>query len=124
MISSKDANHEHAKKIIKSIAQREEKLLFPSTTITEAITTVQVRLQSPELAKALAEVGASTLPIIPVDAEILAIAIRLYNPDDSKKHTMFDATVAATAKRYGTRTIFSFDEWYRKIGFTLLIDTL
>jgi hypothetical protein len=42
----------------------------------------------------------------------------------SKKHTMFDATVAATAKKIGTETLFSFDGWYRRQGFTLLVDAL
>jgi predicted nucleic acid-binding protein len=121
MISKKDASHDRAKKIIKSISERGEKILFPATAVTEAITTVQVRLQNPDLAKELAEkVKASALLIIPVDAVILELAVDLYNPAGSKKNTMFDATVAATAKKYGTQTIFSFDEWYRKIGFTLL----
>ncbi len=121
MISKKDANHEKAKKIIKSLIGREEKILFPATAITEAITSVQVRLHNPELAKALAEkVSTSGLHIIPVDAEILEIAVGLYNPAGSKKNTMFDATIAATAKKYGTQTIFSFDGWYRKVGFALL----
>lgn len=125
MISKKDASHENAKKIIQSITERSEKLFFPSTVITETITTVQVRLQDPGLARELAEkVGASALPIIPVDSEILEIAVGLYNPDGSKKNTMFDAVVAATAKKYGTQTIFSFDGWYRKVGYTLLIDTI
>jgi predicted nucleic acid-binding protein len=123
MINKKDTSHENAKKIIQLITEQDEKLFFPSTAITEAITTVQVRLQNPALARELAK-KIGTLPIIAVDTKILEIAVDLYNPDGSKKNTMFDAVVAATAKKYGTQTIFSFDGWYRKIGFTLLIDTI
>lgn len=125
MLSLKDANHEKAKAIIKNATTRGEKILFPATAITEAITTMQVRLENPERAKELAaKVAASELPIVPVDAEILEIAAGLYSPDGSKKHTMFDATVAATAKKIGTQTLFSFDGWYRHQGLTLLVDQL
>lgn len=99
MLSLKDANHEKARAIIRGVTSRGEKIVFPATAITEAITTMQVRLESPELARELAtKVAASELPIVAVDAEILEIAAGIYSPDGSKKHTMFDATVAATAK--------------------------
>lgn len=125
MLSKKDANHEKARAIIQIATSRGEKILFPATAITEAITTMQVRLENPALAKELAtKVAASQLPIVAVDAEILEIAAGIYSPDGSKKHTMFDATVAATAKKLGTETLFSFDGWYRRQGFTLLIDSL
>jgi predicted nucleic acid-binding protein len=125
MLSKNDANHEKAKVIIKDVTSKGEKILFPATAITEAITTMQVRLENPVLAKELAaKVAASQLPIVPVDAEILEIAAGLYSPTGSKKHTMFDATIAATAKKLGTGTLFSFDGWYRGKGFTLLVDQL
>lgn len=109
MISKKDASHERAKKVVKAITERGEKILFPATAVTEAITTVQVRLQNPELAKELAEkVKMSALLIIPVDAAILELAVDLYNPAGSKKNTMFDATVAATASIMAPATPFCF----------------
>ena len=71
MLSLKDANHEKAKAIIKGVTSRGEKILFPATAITEAITTMQVRLENPEQARELAaKVAASELPIVAVDAEI------------------------------------------------------
>ena len=125
MLSKKDANHEKAKAIIKDAVSKGERILFPATAITEAITTIQVRLQNPDLANELAaKVAASELPIVAVDAEILEIAAGLYSADGSKKNTMFDATVAAAAKKIGTQTLFSFDKWYRGQGFTLLVDLL
>jgi predicted nucleic acid-binding protein len=125
MLSKTDANHEKAKTIIQKAGAQGEPILFPATAIAEAITTMQVRLQDPALAKeAVAKVAASALTIVPVDAEILEIAVGLYNPEGSRKNTMFDATVAATAKKLGTQTLFSFDGWYRGQGFTLLVDRL
>jgi predicted nucleic acid-binding protein len=89
---------------------------------------IEKRCQSPEVLRlhlpkpllAFQHLLASALPIVPVDAEILELATGLYHPDGSKKHTMFDATVAAIAKKIGTQTLFSFDGWYRRLGFTLL----
>ena len=42
----------------------------------------------------------------------------------AKKNTLFDAVVAAIAKRLNADAIFSFDEWYRKIGLTLTDDLI
>jgi predicted nucleic acid-binding protein len=33
---------------------------------------------------------------------------------------LFDALVAAVAKKNNADAIFSFDEWYKKLGFTLV----
>ncbi len=37
----------------------------------------------------------------------------------SKHNTLFDAVVAATAKKYQADAIFSFDKFYKKQGFKL-----
>jgi len=123
MLSKKDANHVKAKAVIKKITLQKEEILFPATVIAETITTMQIRLKNPELAKEVAKkVAASAIPIIPTDADILKIATEIYKPEGSKKNTMFDAIVAATAKKLETKSIFSFDGWYRKLGYNLLID--
>jgi predicted nucleic acid-binding protein len=125
MINTKDAHHERVKAIIQKVTERGEQIIFPSTAITEAITTLQIRLANPKQAGMVAEqVARAALPIIPVDAEILSIAVKFYNPQGSKKNTFFDATVAATATKSGTKTIFSFDGWYKSQGFNLLGDIL
>ncbi len=59
-----------------------------------------------------------------VDHAILTEAGELFNPNGSKKNTLFDAVVAALAKRLDADAIFSFDEWYRKIGLTLTDDLI
>jgi hypothetical protein len=40
------------------------------------------------------------------------------------KNTLFEAVVATIAKRLNAHAIFSFDEWYRKIGLTLTDDLI
>ena len=59
-----------------------------------------------------------------VDYAILTEAADLFHPNGSKKNTLFDAVVAAIAKRFNADAIFSFDEWYRKMGLTLTDDLI
>ena len=59
-----------------------------------------------------------------VDHAILTEAGDLFNPNGSKNNTLFDAVVAVIAKRLNAVAIFSFDEWYRKIGLTLTDDLI
>ena len=42
-----------------------------------------------------------------------------FNPDTSKKNTLFDCTVAAVAEEYKADAIFSFDKFYKSKGFKL-----
>lgn len=64
------------------------------------------------------------LPVQAVDKHVLTEAAALFNPQSSKKNTLFDAVVAAIAKRLGADAIFSFDGWYRKIGLRLADDLI
>lgn len=54
-----------------------------------------------------------------IDEEILKLATKYFEHANSKKNTFFDAIVAATAKRLEADAIFSFDNWYTKLGFKL-----
>ena len=54
------------------------------------------------------------------DDAVLAEALTLFNPHGSKQNTLFDAVVAALAKRLDADAIFSFDSWYEKRGFRLV----
>ncbi len=51
-----------------------------------------------------------------VDYAILTEAGDLFKLNGSKENTLFDAVIAAIAKRFNADAIFSFDEWYRKWG--------
>lgn len=80
---------------------------------------------SPEDAKRiLNKFQSGDFPVQVVDHAILTEAGELFNPNGSKKNTLFDAVVAAIAKRLNANAIFSFDEWYRKIGMTLTDDLI
>lgn len=120
-----DTNHRRAKAIMQHLATNEIYILYPTTTICEAVTVLKRKLNAPEDAAAVVKKFQSgDLPIHAVDQEILDLAGDFFNPHGSKKNTLFDAVIAAVAKKLFADAIFSFDEWYKKQGFTLAEDFL
>ncbi len=118
-----DANHERAKQIMQRLAAMQSYFLFPTTAICEAVTVLRSKLNKPKDAKRIVEkLKSGAYPIQVVDQEILSEAVALFQPLASKKHTLFDAVIAAIAKHLSATAIFSFDEWYNKQGFTLASD--
>ena len=115
-----DEHHERAKSALVKIAKNGVRVYFPVTAIAEALTTFQRKLSNSELTAKLFELCRDKkLLLLAVDQEIISLAGPLFKPTGSKKNTFFDAIVAATAIKYKTRIIFSFDSWYEKKGFVL-----
>lgn len=120
-----DQNHRKAKQIMQQLVTSNVYLLFPTAAICEAVTVLRGRLNRPEDAKRIvAKFQSGDFPVQAVDHAILTEAGALFNPVASKKNTLFDAVVAAIAKRLHAEAIFSFDEWYRKIGLSLADDLI
>jgi predicted nucleic acid-binding protein len=118
-----DAHAEETIQILQRLAEAEVTLLYPSTTIAEATTTVQRKLNKPAIVATIIErIRANELLIEPVDQATIDDAAALFKPEGSKQKTLFDAIVAAVAKRHNAPAIFSFDAWYTKLGFTLASD--
>jgi len=100
-------------------------LLFPTTAICEAVTVLRGKLNRPEDASRIVQKFQSgDFPIQAVDHQILTDAAALFHPLASKKNTLFDAVVAALAKKLQADAIFRFDGWYKKIGLSLASDLL
>ena len=118
-----DENHPRAKAIMQQLATYQSSLLFPTTAICEAVTVLRGKLHRPEDASRIVhKFQSGDFPIQAVDQQNLSDAAGLYNPQSSKKNTLFDAVVAALAKHLHADAIFSFDRWYGKIGLTLASD--
>jgi predicted nucleic acid-binding protein len=118
-----DQNHPRAKEIMRRLARMHVNMLFPTTAVCEAVTVLRGKLNNPEDAKQVVkQFQNKDFPLYAVDPEILRSAAELFNPSGSKKNTLFDAVVAATAKSLNADAVFSFDEWYRKIGLRLASD--
>jgi len=97
--------------------------IYPSTAIAEAITTLLRKHSNPELASYLTkQYKDDRFAVEYIDEKIMKFATEIFNPKGSKQNTFFDALVAGTAKTLGVEIIFSFDQWYTKLGFTLASD--
>lgn len=124
-VSIEDANHIRAKTIMKYLASSQADLLYPVTAVCEAVTVLQRKLNNPEKAGRVVEKFQSgDFPLFAIDQTILTEAGGLFKPHGSKQNTLFDAVVAAIAKRQKANAIFSFDQWYKKQGFMLAGDLL
>lgn len=115
-----DIHHSVSTKILLALVKKSAKLIYPATTIAESVTFLQGRLNKPELAKEIIDrIKANQLQIEPVDQNVLQEASFLMNFKGSKHNTLFDAIVAATAKKHNADAIFSFDKFYKTHGFLL-----
>lgn len=120
-----DSNHQLTLDLAQKLADKGAHILFPSTTITEAITVLQRKFSDPHLAASTLELFTSpAVDIENVDQEVIREAKKLFNPNASKHNTLFDCVVATVAKKHNADAIFSFDDWYTKLGFKLAADLI
>ena len=117
LVNVDDKNHNRAVSVVKNLYKQQATIIFPLTAVVEAVTALQRKLSSPLLAeKVVKKILENELLIEPVDQEILLSAVSFFNPRGSKQNTLFDAIVAATAKKRYANKIFSFDHWYATVG--------
>lgn len=118
-----DLHHKQAVETVSKLLVYNAQVIFPLTTITETITTLIRKLNQPDLAaRAVEEITSGVLTIENTDTDMLDEALKVFDPKASKKKTIFDAMVVVAAKKLDTKVIFSMDDWYRKLGFTLAVD--
>ncbi len=123
ILHEEDANHKKAVETVVKLLQHDAQTVFPLTTITETITMLKRKLNKPDLAAEVVEqITGGKLSIENVDTDMLNEALKVFDPKSSKKNTLFDAFVVATAEKLGTKVIFSTDNWYTKLGFTLAVN--
>lgn len=120
VLHEEDVNHEKTVAIVAKLLQHDIQVVFPLTTIVETVTTLKRKLNKPDLAEqVIQQITNGQLTIENVDTDMLTVALSFFDPKGSKKNTLFDAIVIATAKNLHTKVIFSHDNWYNKLGFTL-----
>lgn len=118
-----DVHYLNSIKLLQKLNQKKAKFIYPATTITEATTILQIRLNKLDTANNIMDaVKSSLLNIEPVDQSVLIEAISFLDPDRSKHATLFDGIVATVAKKYQADAIFSFDKFYKSKGFKLAIE--
>lgn len=120
-----DIHHKLTYTLFEQLLEADAKIRIPASAISESITALQRKFNKPDLAKQLLDfIKTGDLFIQAVDEDLIAQAADLFNVHGSKKNTFFDAIVLATYKKLHADAIFSYDNWYKKKGATLLKDSI
>ena len=115
-----DVHHQKATVISNTLKNKDAQVIYPATAILEAVTHMQRVLNSTASAYGTAVFFSNpNIQVAEVNQDTLRGAIKYFDPDTSKKNTLFDCTVAAIAQKYQADAIFSFDKFYKKKGFKL-----
>ena len=116
-----DSNHDKSRNISQELLSKGYQIIYPNTAILEAITALKRSLNLPDKAHLLnRQYKSGTFLVEYIDEELQRKASQLFEEKAvSKKNTIFDAVVAASAEKLEAETIFSFDKWYIKLGFKL-----
>ncbi len=116
----KDPHHKQAIAISTAMLEQETQIVFPITVFPEAITSLVRAANQPQKAHLInSQLQKGAFHVQYIDEDILLGASKLFEKSHSKQNTFFDAIVAATADKLGADSIFSFDRWYTKLGYTL-----
>lgn len=121
LVLDEDPHHKLATKINNNFTQNGVIIIIPNTALMEAITALKRGLNQPEKAHLInRKYLQDNFTVEYITDEIQKRASRIFEEKAvSKKNTIFDCIVAATAEKLGTNSIFSFDKWYTKLGFKL-----
>ncbi len=116
-----DPHHNKAVAINHKLIQQEATIIFPVTVFPEVVTTLKRAFNQPEKAHAInKQYLEGNFQVEYINEDIMKKAAEIFDKKAvSKQNTLFDAIVAATAEKLEADAIFSFDEWYGKLGFKL-----
>ncbi len=116
----KDPNHDLAVTISGMLMKQGVTIIFPITVFPEAVTTLKRAFNQPEKAHLInRQLQQGAFQIEYLNQEIINRACEIFDKAISKQNTLFDAIVAATAEKLAAQAIFSFDDWYPKLGLKL-----
>jgi predicted nucleic acid-binding protein len=120
-----DANNERAFRITEELIRRGAKVIYPSTTVTEAVTALQRKFSNPHLAAAVLEVLTGDNIIIEnVTQDHIRKAREIFDPNASKQNTLFDCIVAVIVTELEADAVFGFDDFFPKHQIKLAEDVL
>lgn len=118
--NSEDSNHREALRIAQGFVSSQVRVIYPVTAVIEAVTHIQRALSSGVTAYGTAQLMIDpAVEVVEVNKQVLTNAVKYFSPKTSKKNTLFDCVVAATAEEYKADAIFSFDKFYKNKGFKL-----
>lgn len=122
LVLEKDPNHHQAVSISTALQNRGVTVVFPVTVFPEAITSLRRAANQPEKARLINDqLQQGAFHVEYLDEKTLLRATKIFSQAHSKQNTLFDAIVAATAEGLNAESIFSFDNWYPKLGHKLAV---
>ncbi|MBI2405399.1 PIN domain-containing protein [Candidatus Gottesmanbacteria bacterium] len=118
LVNIQDAHHAKAQKIAEALLGQGYTIMYPNTAILEAITSLKRKLNLSDKAELLAkQFLQGAFMVIWVDEKIQRRAFELFAAKaQSKQNTVFDCIVAVCVKNISANGVFSFDDWYTKLG--------
>jgi predicted nucleic acid-binding protein len=126
LFNKDDPHAETVEKLLEVLHEQKARLIYPVTTLVETVDTMQRKIKNHaaavQVVQLITESYFASKSIEPITTQELKEAARLYKKGFTNRTTLADAVVAAVAKKYNADAIFSFDEWYQKQGFKLVID--
>lgn len=119
--NSEDKHHQMAMTISRKLIEKDARVVYPLTAITEAATYMQRVLNSTASAYGTVTImSGPEMEVAEINKQTLTHALKFFSPKTSKKNTIFDCIVAAVAEENEADAIFSFDKFYKKQGFRLV----
>lgn len=121
-----DSNHTKARRLSEWLLSKGYQIIYPNTAILEAITSLRQALNLSQRAHLInKQYQAGAFIVEYIGEEIQKKASKIFEEKAvSKQNTIFDAVVVATAEKLRADAIFSFDNWYSKLGFRLVEEYL
>lgn len=120
-----DPHHKKAVSLVKLFMRETAEVVFPETVFPEAITSLTRAANQPGKAHLInRQLRQGIFRVEYLDEPTLLKASQIFEETISKQNTFFDALIIATAEKLNTKTIFSFDKWYSKLGFISGTDLL
>lgn len=123
LFNPEDSNYSKAQTLFESFYEQKTRLVYPATTLVETVDTIQRRLKkyaiSVQIAQLIASSEIATESVEPIDGVYLKEAVKYFQQETSNRKTLADSVVVAVAKKLKADGIFSFDDWYQKLGYKL-----
>lgn len=106
--------------ILQQLITQGYQLIYPASVIFEIVSLFQRVLPTQTVTTKLIEmIKNDQILIYVIDEDSLKEAAKIFHPKGSKQNTLIDCSVAAIAKKINADGIFSFDDWFKKLGYKL-----
>ena len=126
LFNKDDTNIKQAESFLEKLYDEKARLIYPATTLVETVDTLQRKLkkhtEAVQIVKFIGNAQFATESIEAVSGIYLKEAVKFFEQRTSHRNTLADSIVAAIAKKHNADAIFSFDGWYKKLGFKLVAD--